>query len=335
MSKAVETQDLVKRFGELTAVRGISFDVEQGEIFGFLGPNGAGKSTTINMLCTLLKVTSGWAKVGGYDVANQPGAVRQSIGIVFQDPSLDDRLTGWENLRFHALLYDLSRSVFTRRAEELLRMVDLYDRRDHRVRGYSGGMRRRLEIARGLLHRPKVLFLDEPTIGLDPQTRRYIWEYIQQLRQREEVTVFMTTHYMDEAEVCDRVAIMDHGEIIALDTVEGLKEMVGGDVITLHTSDNERAAAKIQQEKGLTPRAGADGGLTVEVEHGEAFIPQLMLSLSDGTEPVEVQSVRLHRPTLEDVFIKLTGRAIREEEGDIGREHMRQDQQLRRGGRNR
>jgi ABC-2 type transport system ATP-binding protein len=167
MSKAVETQDLVKKFGELTAVRGVSFAVEQGEIFGFLGPNGAGKSTTINMLCTLLKVTSGWAKVGGYDVVNEPGAVRQSIGIVFQDPSLDDRLTGWENLRFHALLYDLSRSDFNQRAGDLLRMVDLYERRNHRVRSYSGGMRRRLEIARGLLHRPKVLFLDEPTIGLD------------------------------------------------------------------------------------------------------------------------------------------------------------------------
>jgi ABC-2 type transport system ATP-binding protein len=335
MSKAVETQDLVKKFGELTAVRGVSFAVEQGEIFGFLGPNGAGKSTTINMLCTLLKVTSGWAKVGGYDVVNEPGAVRQSIGIVFQDPSLDDRLTGWENLRFHALLYDLSRSDFNQRAGDLLRMVDLYERRNHRVRSYSGGMRRRLEIARGLLHRPKVLFLDEPTIGLDPQTRRYIWEYIQQLREREQVSVFMTTHYMDEAEVCDRVAIIDHGEIIALDTVEGLKEMVGGDVITLHTSDNQRAAAKIQQENGLASRAGADGELVVEVEHGEAFIPRLMVSLADGTEPVEVQSVQLHRPTLEDVFIKLTGRAIREEEGDIGREHMRQDQQLRRGGRNR
>jgi ABC-2 type transport system ATP-binding protein len=335
MSKAVETENLVKKFGDLAAVRGVSFGVEGGEIFGFLGPNGAGKSTTINMLCTLLKVTSGWAKVGAYDVANDPGAVRQSIGIVFQDPSLDDRLTGWENLRFHALLYDLSRPVFKQRAEELLHMVDLYDRRDHRVRGYSGGMRRRLEIARGLLHRPKVLFLDEPTIGLDPQTRRYIWEYIQQLRQLEDVTVFMTTHYMDEAEVCDRVAIIDHGEIIALDTVDGLKEMVGGDVITLHTSNNERAAARIQREHALAPRPGPDGALVVEVEHGEAFIPRLMVSLSDGTEPVDVQSVRLHRPTLEDVFIKLTGRAIREEEGDIGREHMRQGQQLRQGGRNR
>jgi ABC-2 type transport system ATP-binding protein len=335
MTNAVETENLVKKFGDLAAVRGVSFGVQQGEIFGFLGPNGAGKSTTINMLCTLLKVTSGWAKVGGYDVANDPGAVRQSIGIVFQDPSLDDRLTGWENLRFHALLYDLSRPVFTQRAQELLRMVDLYDRRDHRVRGYSGGMQRRLEIARGLLHRPKVLFLDEPTIGLDPQTRRYIWEYIQQLRGQEDITVFMTTHYMDEAEVCDRVAIIDHGEIIALDTVEGLKEMVGGDVITLHTSNNERAAARIEHEHELTPRPGPDGALVVEVEHGESFIPRLMVSLSDGTEPVDVQSVRLHRPTLEDVFIKLTGRAIREEEGDIGREHMRQSRQLRQGGRNR
>jgi ABC-2 type transport system ATP-binding protein len=324
--RSVEVRRLVKKFGGLTAVDGVSFDVEEGEIFGFLGPNGAGKSTTINMLCTLLKVTSGTARVGCFDIRTEPERVRAAIGLIFQDNSLDDRLTGLENLRFHAFLYDVPRSDFQERAERLLAMVDLADRANERVRSYSGGMRRRLEIARGLLHRPRVLFLDEPTIGLDPQTRRRIWEYLVELRNREGTTMFMTTHYMDEAETCDRIAIIDRGRIVALDTPERLKATVGGDVVTLRTSDDERAVGRLQAELGLDPRLAPDGGLIVEATSGETLIPRLMTTLSSGAEPVQTVSVNLRRPTLEDVFIKLTGRAIRDEEGsamDRMRRHAR------------
>jgi ABC-2 type transport system ATP-binding protein len=312
----IQVNQLVRKFGELTAVKGITFQVEQGEVFGFLGPNGAGKSTTINMLCTLLRPTSGRAIVNGYDVSARPDAVRQSIGLIFQDPSLDDRLSGLENLRFHAMLYDVPNDAFTQRSTELLKMVDLADRADHIVRTYSGGMKRRLEIARGLLHRPKVLFLDEPTIGLDPQTRWHIWEYLFKLREQEGVTMFMTTHYMDEAENCDRIAIIDHGEIVALDTPAALKAMVGGDVITVRTSDNRRAAEKLKEAHGVESRLGPDSQLIVEIAQGDQFIPQMMATFADTGAPVAVQSVSLRRPTLEDVFIKLTGRAIRDEEAD-------------------
>jgi ABC-2 type transport system ATP-binding protein len=214
--KAIEVSQLERRFGDFTAVDHVTFEVEEGEIFGFLGPNGAGKTTTINMLCTLLRPTSGSAKVNGYDIATQSSAVRQSIGMIFADPSLDERLTGQENLMFHAMLYNVSRDRFRARVDDLLAMVDLADKARELVRNYSTGMKRRLEIARGLLHHPEVLFLDEPTIGLDPQTRRAIWQYLSDLRDSEGVTMFMTTHYMDEAENCDHVAVIDHGRIVAL-----------------------------------------------------------------------------------------------------------------------
>ncbi|HEC24289.1 MAG TPA: ATP-binding cassette domain-containing protein [Chloroflexi bacterium] len=324
----IEVRELVRKFGDLTAVDGVSFEVKQGEIFGFLGPNGAGKSTTINMLCTLLRPTSGHATVNGYDVVTQQNAVRESIGLIFQDPSLDDRLTGYENLMFHAMLYDLSRPLFQERAAEVLEMVDLSDKADKLVQTYSGGMRRRLEIARGLLHRPKVMFLDEPTLGLDPQTRRHIWEYITRLRREEDLTIFLTTHYMDEAEICDRIAIIDHGQIIALDTPENLKALVGGDVVAVRTSDNELAARKLRAAFEIEPRPGPDGQLFIEVDHGDQFIPRLMTTLSNSRTPVEVQSINLRRPTLEDVFIKLTGRAIREEEADRARDHMRKRRRM-------
>jgi ABC-2 type transport system ATP-binding protein len=311
----IEADQLVRKFGDFTAVDGATFDVRQGEVFGFLGPNGAGKTTTINMLCTLLRPTAGQATVNGYDVRKQPGDVRQSIGLIFQDPSLDDRLTGHENLRFHALLYDMTRDEYKRRADEVLAMVDLADKAGDLVRTYSGGMKRRLEIARGLLHYPRVLFLDEPTIGLDPQTRRYIWDYIGKLREREDVTIFLTTHYMDEAEIADRIAIIDHGEIVALDTPDVLKAMVGGDIVTVRTSDNALAAKKLKATHNLEPRTGPDGQLIVETQNGDQFIPQMIDTFSNDGEPVTVQKVNLRRPTLEDVFIKLTGRAIRDEEG--------------------
>src|SRR5574341_447883 len=310
----IEVKNLVRKFGEFTAVKGVSFEVKPGEIFGFLGPNGAGKTTTINMLCTLLRPTDGQAVVNGFDVRRQQDAVRKSIGLIFQDPSLDERLTGRENLRFHAMLYDVSQSDFNKRADEVLAMVDLTDKAGEVVRNYSGGMKRRLEIARGLLHHPRVLFLDEPTIGLDPQTRRHIWDYLLKLRQSEGVTMFMTTHYMDEAENCDRIAVIDHGDIVALDTPDRLKRMVGGDILTVRTSDNALATKKLQTEHKIEPRIGPDGQLIIEVERGDKFIPKMIATLANGGKGVEVQGVNLRRPTLEDVFIKLTGHAIREEE---------------------
>ncbi|MEJ2010851.1 MAG: ATP-binding cassette domain-containing protein [Anaerolineales bacterium] len=319
---AIEVRGLTRRFGDLTAVDGIDFEVRQDEIFGFLGPNGAGKTTTISMLCTLLKPSAGQAVIAGHNINTQPSAVRRSIGLIFQDPSLDEQLTGRENLRFHAMLYDLTRAEFEQRAREVLEMVELTEKADDIVRTYSGGMRRRLEIARGLLHHPRVLFLDEPTLGLDPQTRRHIWDYLRQLREEQGVTMFMTTHYMDEAENCDRIAIIDHGKIVSLDTPDELKALVGGDVLTVRTSDNALALERLQSDLDVNARHGPDGQLIIEIADGDQFIPRMVSGLAGESQKLRVQSVSLRRPTLEDVFIKLTGRAIREEEAD-SKDHMR------------
>ena len=308
MVNVVEVEGLVRRYGTFTAVDGISFDVGAGEVFGFLGPNGAGKSTTIGMLCTLLRPTAGRAVVNGFDVVGRSDDVRRSIGLIFQDPSLDNYLTAQENLDFHAFAYDVPRAEARERADELLAMVELTERRHDQVKTFSGGMKRRLEIARGLLHRPRVLFLDEPTLGLDPQTRGHIWEYILGLREREGVTLFLTTHYMDEAEHCDRIAIIDHGKIVALDTPENLKAGVGGDVVILRTDDNAQARDEIRARFGLEPET-RDGELRLEVPRGDEFIPDLVRGLSG-----RITSIGVHRPTLDDVFLKLTGRAIRDEE---------------------
>jgi ABC-2 type transport system ATP-binding protein len=229
LPSAIEVTDLAKSYGDVEAVRGVSFTVGRGEVFGFLGPNGAGKSTTINMLCTLARPTSGSASVSGFDIVTDRDDVRRHIGLVFQDPTLDGYLTAEQNLRLHAALYGIDPGVIGPRMDQMLEMVDLADRRSQPVMTFSGGMRRRLEIARGLLHSPRVLFLDEPTIGLDPQTRNSIWSYIRALQESEGTTIFMTTHYMDEAEICDRVAIMDRGEIVVLDTPQALKASVGGE----------------------------------------------------------------------------------------------------------
>ena len=304
----IKVENLVKRFGELVAVDNINFSVAPGEIFGFLGPNGAGKTTTINILCTLARPTSGRAIINGFDVVRQQSQVRQSIGLVFQDPSLDERLSGLQNLRFHALVYNVPTSVREQRIEQVLRMVELWDRRNSQVRTYSGGMKRRLEIARGLLHYPKVLFLDEPTLGLDPQTRNRIWEYILELRQREGTTIFLTTHYMDEAEKADRIAIIDYGKLVAIDTPEELKKLVGKDIISLKTDDNNRAAAEIRLRYQIETRHDSDG-LTFEVASGEEFLPAFIKEF--GTK---ILSVSLRHPSLDDVFLKLTGREIRQEE---------------------
>ena len=304
----IKVENLVKRFGKLVAVDDITFSVAPGEIFGFLGPNGAGKTTTINILCTLSKPTSGQAIIDGYDVVRQQRQVRQSIGLVFQDPSLDERLSGLQNLRFHASVYNMPVSVREQRIEQALRMMELWDRRQSEVHTYSGGMKRRLELARGLLHHPKVLFLDEPTLGLDPQTRNRIWEYILELRQRERTTIFLTTHYMDEAEKADRIAIIDHGKIVAMDTPERLKEIVGKDIISVKTDDNDRAAEEIRLRYRIEVRRDSNG-LTFEVASGEEFLPAFIKGF--GTK---ILSVSLRRPSLDDAFLKLTGREIRQEE---------------------
>jgi len=304
----ISVQGLAKHFGPVEAVRGIDLEVRPGEIFGFLGPNGAGKTTTINILCTLLHATAGRATVAGIDVEHDPAGVRSRIGLVFQDPSLDGQLTAQENLEFHAFVYDVPAAERAARIASALEMVDLTDRAKSVVMTFSGGMKRRLEIARGILHTPDVLFLDEPTIGLDPQTRRHIWGYLSELPKRHGVTIFMTTHYMDEAEYCDRIAIIDHGQIQAVGTPDELKSMVGGDVVTITTADNAAAAGEIAVLAGSDPIAD-NGTLRVEVADGAAFVPRLVRETS-----VEVTSVAFRRPSLDDVFLKLTGRAIREEE---------------------
>jgi ABC-2 type transport system ATP-binding protein len=308
--QAIVADRLSKRFGPVEAVREISFEVRKGELFGFLGPNGAGKTTTISMLCTLLKPTSGRALVAGYDVERQPDLVRGSIGLVFQDPTLDDLLTAEQNLEFHGVLYGLPRSVMKRRIDRLLEMVGLADRRKEIVRNYSGGMRRRLEIARGLLHSPRVLFLDEPTIGLDPQTRAHIWEYIEELRNSEDVTIFLTTHYMEEAERCNRIGIIDYGKIVAMDTPSALKASVGLDRVTITTEDNDKASTELEQKLGVKPTVH-DGQLMFHIGEGASFVPKVFQAVS-----VPIKSVAIQRPTLDDVFMKYTGRAMRDAEAD-------------------
>ena len=303
----IEVTALTKRYGDLEAVRGIDLAVGAAEIFGFLGPNGAGKSTTISILCTLLRPTTGSARVAGVDVLQNPGAVRARIGLVFQDPSLDDQLTARENLEFHAFLYGVQRAVRRQRIDDALAMVDLTDRASSQVRTFSGGMRRRLEIARGILHYPRVLFLDEPTLGLDPQTRSRIWEYLHALRKREQITIFMTTHYMDEAEFCDRIAIIDRGLIVASGTPLELKRNVGGDVVTITADDPPAVAADVRRAFNLEPVV-ADGTVRVEVQDSASFLPRLFSELS-----APVTAVASRRPSLDDVFLKVTGHAIRDE----------------------
>jgi len=304
----IAVDNLVKRYGVFEAVSGVSFNVAEGEVFGFLGPNGAGKTTTINVLCTLLKPTAGAVMVNGFDAVRQRDQVRRSIGLVFQEPTLDDYLTAEQNLRFHAYAYDLPRAEREPRIAELFALVELSDRRRDRVRIYSGGMKRRLEIARGLMHRPRVLFLDEPTLGLDPQTRHHIWDYIAQLRRQQSITIFLTTHYMDEAEHCDRIAIIDHGRIVALDTVDALKSRVGGDVVTLVADDTDAAMRELVERHQLSPRLEA-GHISFTVTRGDEFLPEFVRGFGQ-----KLRSIEVRRPTLDDVFLKLTGHVIREDE---------------------
>jgi ABC-2 type transport system ATP-binding protein len=324
---AIEVRSLVKHYDEVEAVKGVEFEVATGEVFGFLGPNGAGKTTTINMLCTLVKPTAGSASVAGHDVVRERDDVRRNIGLVFQDPTLDGYLTAEQNLRLHAELYGVESSLVKPRMQQVMTMVGLWDRKDSVVGTFSGGMRRRLEIARGLMHSPRVLFLDEPTIGLDPQTRRSIWEYIGELKEREEITIFMTTHYMDEAEWCDRIAIMDHGEIVALDAPDTLKAGVGTDRVAIQTDDDDAAIAAIADRFDIEARM-SEGAVTFGVPEGEQFVPRLFAELG-----IPIKAVHVSRPTLDDVFMSYTGSTIRDAEEDQGKDRNRRMMQMMSGGR--
>ncbi|MEJ2716706.1 MAG: ATP-binding cassette domain-containing protein [Deltaproteobacteria bacterium] len=322
-SSIIRISGLTKKFGDLTALHSIDLEIEKGELLGLLGPNGAGKTTLISILSTILPPTSGYASVCGHDVRREEHAVRRCIGIVFQDPSLDDELTGEENLDFHGRLYGMDSATRTARREEVLDLVDLNNRRHDLVKTYSGGMRRRLEIARGLMHHPNVLFLDEPTLGLDPQTRRKIWEYIRSLKESRAMTIILTTHYMDEADqLCSRIAIIDQGRIVALDSPDGLKGELGGDLLELevdhpspefldHLNDSDQVQnSSVQGEKIL-----------LSVEKGESFIPWVIQTAQ--SIGVEITSVSMRKPDLEDVFIALTGREMRDEAVTEAKERIR------------
>ena len=315
MTAAVVVQELTKSFGTLVAVDRVSFTIEQGEIFGLLGPNGAGKTTTLSMLSTVLEPTSGTAEITGIDIKKDQDGVRKAIGIVFQDQSLDEELTAWENMDFHGRLYRIPKEVREQRTEELLKLVELYDRRNDIVKTFSGGMRRRLEIARGLLHHPQVLFLDEPTIGLDPQTRNLLWEYIETLAKEKNITIILTTHYMEEADrLCNRIAIIDHGKIIAMDTPARLKDAIGGDVVTIRSPDAAGIPAALSAP-WVKRQETREDEVILTLENAEQHLSEIVTHLN--AEKIAITSISVHKPTLEDVFLAYTGKTIREEE--IGR----------------
>jgi len=315
---AIRVDNLLKRFEDVTAVDHISFSVSQGELFGLLGPNGAGKTTTINILSTLIRPTSGTAEVGGYEVTRSRDLVRKSIGIVFQEPSLDGKLTGRENLEFHAMMYGIDKAERRKRITAVLDLVELSDKAAVLVEKYSGGMKRRLEIARGLIHHPKVLFLDEPTLGLDAQTRRHIWEYVRKLNKESGVTIILTTHYMEEADfLCDRIAIMDHGKFVALDTGPRLKDVLGGDVVSLEVESGMDAfLAEIRGLDWIKQVHVHEDVLHLTMDRGERRIPEL-IALAQELGAV-VTCVHLRKPSLEDVFLHFTGRTIRDNEAGPG-----------------
>ncbi len=309
---AIEVENLVKKFGEVEAVRNISFKVKRGEIFAFLGPNGAGKTTTVHVLTTLLKPTSGKVFVAGHDVVREAKEVRKKIGIVFQDPSIDRYLTAYENMLVHGGVYGLGGHELKRKIEYLLKFVELWEFRNKPVKYFSGGMQRRLEIARSLLHEPEVLFLDEPTLGLDPQTRARIWDYINTIKKEYDMTIFLTTHYMEEAEsLADKIAIIDHGRIIAEGTCDELRKLVGNDVIYVRM-EGEAKCLEAEFVRGC--KILPDGRVRLDVENAAEALPRLFdLAEEEGLKIVEVT---YHRPTLNDVFLHLTGREIRDEGGE-------------------
>jgi ABC-2 type transport system ATP-binding protein len=311
----ISVENLKKYYKDVKAVDEINFNVGKGEIFGFLGPNGAGKTTTIKMLVTLLKPTEGTAKIVNNDISKDPDKVRRDIGIVFQDPALDDRLTGKENLDFHARMYGMKNEQREKRIKDVLNLVDLEEKANVLVKYYSGGMKRRLEIARGLMHFPKILFLDEPTIGLDPQTRRSIWDYIKNLNEKEKITIFLTTHYMEEADyLCNRVAIMDKGKILVIDTPLKLKSQIGKDIITIGCSNSEVCAESFKKEKWVESIKVHDSNITIGTKEIEKKLP-LIIKIAEENK-VEIKSMDIRKPTLEDVFLYYTGRKIRDQEAN-------------------
>lgn len=323
---AIKVENLTKKFNGFVAVDNVSFSIESGEIFGLLGPNGAGKTTAISMLSTLLRPTSGTAVVNNVDIAENEDRVRKSIGIVFQDQSLDEELTAYENMDFHGRLYRIPKNLRQKKTIELLKLVGLEERKNDIVKTFSGGMKRRLEIARGLLHEPKVLFLDEPTLGLDPQTRNHLWEYIGKLNKEKGITIILTTHYMEEADkLCDRVAIIDKGKIIALDTPENLKEKIGADVVTIESANKDKLYPELKELSWVKRVEPHNGLITINLQNAEKHIAEIVnISVRSG---IGINSISIHKPTLEDVFLNFTGRTIREEEAG-SKDHMRIRQKL-------
>ena len=303
-------RDLVKQYQNLTAVDNLSLDICNNEVFGLLGQNGAGKTTIIHMLATLLKPTSGSATVNGFDIVKEPAKVRASIGIVFQAPSSDDMLTGYENLKLHSLLYSVPRKIREKRISDVLELVDLTERQHDQVKKYSGGMRRRLEIARGILHKPKILFLDEPTLGLDPRSRESMWKYIRKLVQEEKITIILTTHYMEEADfLCDRIGILDRGKIIALDTPSQLKEIVSGnDIIKLRLEKKHEDFDSLLKDLSFIHRISTDvdGSVILLVENASRNLPKIL-------KKVNAESVEFSNRNLNDVFIHFTAQETKEQ----------------------
>lgn len=331
MGDIVKVDNLTKKFGDLIAVNKISFNIKEGEIFGLLGPNGAGKSTTISMLATILKPTSGFATVNNFDITKDEDEVRQSIGVVFQDPSLDNELTAYENMNFHGRLYHIPKKLRRERIDQLLRLVGLEDRKNDLVKTFSGGMWRRLEIARGLMHSPKVLFLDEPTIGLDPQTRNHIWEYIQKLNKEKGITIILTTHYMDEADkLCNNLAIINRGKIVATGNPKDLKKSIGGDVITIESTKISRLKPKIKKFSWIKNIQEHDNSMTINLNDAEKHVAEIV-KISDK-ERIPIDSISIHEPSLEDVFLHFTGTTIHEEEANP-KDRMRLRFRARGGGR--
>jgi ABC-2 type transport system ATP-binding protein len=317
----INVAKLSKKFGKLIAVNDISFTVKEGEIFGLLGPNGAGKTTTLSILATLLPPSSGKSFVNNFDAEKNKDDVRKSIGVVFQDSTLDDELTAYENMDFHGRLYGVPREIRKSKIITLLELVELRDRKDSLVKTFSGGMKRRLEIARGLLHEPKVLFLDEPTLGLDPQTRNKLWEYIKKLNQEKKITIILTTHYMDEADnLCNKIAIIDHGRIIALGTSQSLKNKIGGNVITIKTAHQKELSYSLKNCKWCESVKVHDGSVTINVHNASKRIAELV-KLAEKNK-VKIDSIMIHEPSLEDVFLYFTGKTIREQEAS-GIDNMR------------
>ncbi len=316
--EAIRVENLTKRFDDFTAVDDLTFVVHTGELFGLLGPNGAGKTTTINMLSTLLKPTSGSARVAGHDVIHSKDDVRRSIGVVFQEPALDTKLTGKENLTFHAMMYGMNREDREQRIAEVLNLVELGEKAGVLVENYSGGMKRRLEIARGLIHRPQVLFLDEPTLGLDAQTRRHIWDYIKKLNEEHSVTIILTTHYMEEADfLCQKVAIMDKGRFVAMDAPARLKDILGGDVVSIEVKEDGAAfASRLEEIEWIKSCRQHDSALTLTMEKGERRIPELIRIAQE--QSIEVTCVNLRKPSLENVFLHFTGKTMRDSEASQG-----------------